>query len=125
MPLIGNLLIQSGTPPWVSLVSGDWLGDTGSFTLGTETATANAGDKNVRTSSSFIGASKDFDFEVICGTYPSGAGTGLLFGYSQGSGTGTETPTTTDPQPYAKNAGSTIGGWRHNNDTNELAKSNG
>lgn len=117
--------MPSAIPPWVDIVSGDWAGDTASFTLGTGTVTANAGDKNVHTSATFIGASEDFDFEVVCGTFSASAGHGLVVGgFTTGTGTGGEIPTTINPTVWAKNSGGGVG-WSSGNAVQEVSKTNG
>lgn len=107
------------TVPWITLVSGDWAGDTGSFTRGTGTVTGNASDKNIRTSSMVIAANYDFDFKATVG----GSDAGFAMGIStSGSGTGSVMPTSTNPVFYAKAQG-TGPGWNNNGGTVEAAKS--
>ncbi|MDP2619270.1 MAG: hypothetical protein Q8P46_03705 [Hyphomicrobiales bacterium] len=111
--------------PWVLTPSGLWIGDTPSFTLDTGTVTADASDVNIRTASSFIAASQDFDFQMLCGTWPATAGHGLIIGFSPNlTGTGAQAPGTTNPIMYAKNA-AVADGWMNDNDAVDGAQAAG
>lgn len=120
--LILNSLIgfgAGGGPGWKTLGPGDWLGDTGSFTLGDGTVTANSADRNIRTGI-IVGENRDFVFSLdVAGA------AGFVMGFAtEGSATGTSQPTTANPVIYAKNQG-TGPGWNNNSGSVEAARSAG
>lgn len=108
-----------GDAHWIPLGAGDWLGDTGSYTLGDGTVTANAADTNIRTGI-VVGANQDFGFTIdVAGA------SGFVMGFSTGgTATGVSQPTTTNPVVYAKNQG-TGPGWNNGNGSVEAARSSG
>lgn len=120
-----QLLVSSATqvPPWVTISAGDWLGDTGSFTLGTGTITGNTGDMNVRMGLTIIASAQDFDFEAAGGAFGSSNGPYMGF-YDNGTATGATKPTNTNAIVSIVNGGATPG-YENNGDTNEGPKTAG
>ena len=115
----GSMMINGAlaVPSWTTLESGDWLGDTASFTLGSGTLTANAVDKNVRTALTVVSASQDFDFEITGGAFGTNNGPYMGF-YDNGTTAGTTKPTETDDIVTIENGGATPG-YEHNGDTTD------
>jgi hypothetical protein len=98
---------------WTALDAAGWLGDTGSYTLGTGIVTVNVADTNIRTAV-LVKSFQDFDLE---GLAVSGS-PNFCFGFStSGSLTGYERPTNTDPIVYARDYPDpyvgALSGWGH------------
>lgn len=92
-------------PPWITLSSGDWSQDTANFTLGTGTvAWASGSNKHVRTSTSLIASSTDFDWELVAASF--GTVNGPKIGFFDNVAAGNVTfPTTADILTILANGG--------------------
>lgn len=124
--LISNHLIGFGVgeaDSWIVIPAAAWQGDTGSFTLGTGTLTANAADVNVRTANDTVASSQDFDMEYVvgAGTYDFSAG----FSQNANVGTGVERPGNTDPIVFARESGGGGIGWVYAGTVTEASRSSG
>jgi hypothetical protein len=102
------------------LVSGDFVGDTGSFSWSSSNITNTASDKNIR-SGLIIPSNKDFDFYLEVNASAAGFNCGIA---TSGSSTGVAQPTNTNPIVYAKSQG-TGPGWNNNNGSVEAARTSG
>lgn len=123
--LVGFGAAGGGDANWISLGAGDWLGDTGSYTIGAGTVTADVADTNIRTGI-LVTSYQDFDLEGLLAAGSPNMG----FGFSTtGSQTGYERPTNTDPIIYARDypepySGS-LSGWGHGHAVADAARPRG